>query len=57
MMAAMRAKQEEIARARRIAPSYNEPYLLEINNGGTGYEGLEKSRREDEVLQKNHAEI
>lgn len=32
----------------------SEPALLEINKGGTGYEGLAKSRKEDEVFKKNH---
>ena len=34
-----------------------QPHLLKINRGGTGYEGLEKSRREDEAWQNNHGEI
>ena len=33
-----------------------EPALLEINNGGTGFEGLEKSLREDEEWKKAHGE-
>jgi len=31
-----------------------EPKLQEINKGGTGYEGLEKSLRDDELLKKRH---